>query len=186
MRIPRLLIVLACLGPLAACATKPNLPTVAQPELVSPYKIGSGDRLRIIVFGQTDLTNTYVVDQGGTIAMPLIGTVNARGRTVTDLKAAIASRLRGGFVRNPDVSVEIDRYRPVFIMGEVNAAGQYPYVAGLTVQSAIAVAGGFTPRANLHCVRVTRNIQGTLVTRQLNLNDPILPGDTLTVRQRFF
>jgi len=185
MRIPTLLIMLACLGPLAACATKPP-PNVVQPELVAPYKIGSGDRLRVIVFGQADLSNTYVVDQGGTISMPLIGTVSARGRTVTELKGAIASRLRGGFVRNPDVSVEIDRYRPVFIMGEVNAGGQYPYVAGLTVQSAIAVAGGFTPRANLHCVQVTRNIHGALVTRQLNLNDPILPGDTVTVRQRFF
>ena len=84
MQISSLLVMLACLGPLAACATKHTCRPWSQPELVSPYRLGTGDELRIIVFGQTDLTNTYAVDKAGTISMPLIGTVNARGRTVTD------------------------------------------------------------------------------------------------------
>src|SRR5690606_26562660 len=94
------------------------------------------------------LTNSYVVDQSGVISMPLIGTVPARGRTTAEVEAAVAAKLRNGYLRSPDVSVEVDRYRPFFAMGEVGAAGQYAYVPGMTVQQAIAVAGGFTPRAD--------------------------------------
>src|SRR5690606_524525 len=108
-------------------------------ELVQPYQLDSGDSVRVIVFGQADLTNTYVVDQGGQISMPLIGSVPARGQTTAAIEQTIAARLRDGFLRNPDVSVEVDRYRPVFVMGEVGAAGQYAFLPGMTVQQAIAV-----------------------------------------------
>jgi len=175
---------LACLVLLTGCANTPKVEDGYHPELVSPYQLDAGDRIRVIVFGQTDLSNTYVVDQSGNIAMPLIGTVRARGRSTAQIETDIAARLKKGYLRNPDVSVEIDRYRPFFAMGEVGAAGQYPYVPGMTVQQAVAVAGGFTPRADIHYVQVTRSIDGQLGTALLRMSDPVLPGDTIFVRER--
>ena len=134
------------------------------------------------MFGQDDLTNTYAVDQAGNVTMPLIGAVAARGRSTPEVEAEVAARLLNGYVRNPDVSVEIDRYRPFFAMGEVSAGGQYAFVPGMTVQQAIAVAGGFTARADKATVQVTRSIEGQVATAHLKLSDPILPGDTLYVR----
>jgi polysaccharide export outer membrane protein len=175
---------LLCLAALAGCNNLAPVGPALHAELVSPYRLDSGDRLRIIVFGQADLTNSYVVDQGGMIAVPLIGPVPARGRTTSEIQFAVASKLRQGFVRSPDVSVEVDRYRPFFAMGEVAAAGQYSYVPGMTVQQAIAVAGGFAPRADKRAVQVTRSIDGQVATALLSLSDPVAPGDTLYVRER--
>ncbi len=169
---------------LAGCANTPKVEDGYHPELVSPYRLDAGDRVRVIVFGQTDLSNTYVVDQAGAIAIPLIGTVPARGRSTAQVETDIAAKLRKGYLRNPDVSVEIDRYRPFFAMGELGAPGQYPYVPGLTVQQAVAVAGGFTPRGDTHLVQVTRSVNGELATALLQMSDPVLPGDTLFVRER--
>ena len=164
---------------LAACNQSPTVGPVVHAELVSPYRLDSGDQLRIIVYGQADLTNTYVVDQAGAITVPLIGSVPARGQTTADMQAAIAARLRNGYVRDPNVSVEVDRYRPFFAMGEVASAGQYSYVPGMTVQQAIAVAGGFGPRADKSSVQVTRSIDGHVETAPLGLSEPVAPGDTL-------
>ena len=98
----------------------------------------------------------------------------------------ITQAYQNGFLRNPDVSVEIATYRPFFVLGEVGQAGQYPYVAGMTVRSAIAIAGGFSPRAVQHNVDVSRTINGEVVVGRLALNQPIRPGDVLTVRERWF
>ena len=95
----------------------------------------------MVVFGQDGLTNTYIVDAAGKITMPLIGVVSARGCTTTQLARAIADRLRNGFVREPHVAIEVETYRPFFILGEVLAPGQYPYVPNMTVETAIAIAG---------------------------------------------
>jgi polysaccharide export outer membrane protein len=172
---------------LASCAETPA-PTapIVQPMLVSAYTLDSGDVLRVIVFGQADLTNTYEIDQGGAISIPLIGPVQARGKTTAVLASEITARLRQSVLRDPNVAVEIAQYRPVFIMGEVAAGGQYAYVAGLTVREAIAMAGGFTPRANRRTIEVTRSAEGHIYELRLNLTDPVFPGDTLTVRQRLF
>ncbi len=169
---------------LAGCAFNPSLKPAYHGELVDPYRLDSGDRLRVIVFGQADLSNTYIVDQAGDVTVPLIGKVAARDRTTAELEAAIAARLLNGYLRNPDVSVELDRYRPFFAMGQVNAGGQYDFVPGMTVQQAVAAAGGFTERADTWSVRVTRNIDGQVETANLRLTDPIRPGDTLYVRER--
>jgi polysaccharide biosynthesis/export protein len=179
--LPLASLVLAALG---GCAGPPVVGPAVHAELVSPYRLDSGDRLRLIVFGQPDLTNTYVVDQGGGITVPLIGAVPARGRTTNEIQLAIAGKLRQGYVRDPNVTVEVDRYRPFFAMGEVAAAGQYSYVPGMTVQQAIAVAGGFGPRADKFGVQVTRSIDGVVQTAVLGLADPVAPGDTLYVRER--
>ena len=171
---------------LAGCAKDPLVTNAIHTELVAPYRLDAGDQLRIIVFGQDDLTNSYLVDQAGIVSMPLIGAVPARGRTTAEVEASIAAALRNGYLRNPDVSVEVDRYRPFFAMGEVGAAGQYPYVPGMTVQQAIATAGGFTPRADTLSFQVTRSYGGQVETARLMLSDPIWPGDTIYVRERHF
>ena len=110
-----------------------------------PYTLDAGDRLRIVVFGQDGLTNSYVVGAGGYIDMPLIGSVAARGMTPDQLAGRISEKLRDGFIREPHVAVEIESYRPFFILGEVTQPGQYPYVANMTAETAVAIAGGFTP-----------------------------------------
>ena len=186
MTIWKFLGVIAGLVLLAGCAGYRPPANANHASLVAPYRLDSGDQLRVIVFGQNDLTNTYTVDQSGAIAMPLIGAVPARNRTTAEVEAAIATKLRAGYLRQPDVSVEVDRYRPFFAMGEVNAAGQYSYVAGMSVQSAVAIAGGFTPRADQSSIRVTRSADGQVRTVLLRLTDPVKPGDTLYVRERLF
>lgn len=151
----------------------------------APYTLSSGDRLRIIVFGQDALTNSYSVDGAGRISMPLIGLVNANGVTTASLERAIESRLRGGYLREPKVSVEVEAYRPFFVLGEVTTAGQYPFVNDLTVQKAVAIAGGFGPRAAKWTVDLTRVIDGVPATATVPLTYPVKPGDTITVRERF-
>jgi polysaccharide export outer membrane protein len=154
--------------------------------LTEPYRLGAGDTVRVTVFEQDSLTNTYSVDSSGYIAFPLVGAVPARGRTVKQMEGDIAGRLRQGYLRDPDVSVEVSQYRPVFVMGEVGAAGQYSYVPGLTVQKAVAMAGGFTPRANQGTADITRDINGKVMTGRVLTSDPLMPGDTVFVRERLF
>ncbi len=152
----------------------------------APCTLASGDRLRVIVFGQDALTNSYSVDGAGRISMPLIGLVNAQGTTTAALERAIEGRLRNGYLREPKVSVEVEAYRPFYVLGEVTTAGQYPFVNGLTIQKAIAIAGGFGPRATKWTVDVTRVIDGAPATATVPLTYPVNPGDTITVRERFF
>jgi len=151
-----------------------------------PYTLDAGDKLRIVVFGQDAISNTYQVDANGQVSLPLIGAVPARGLTTTALAGAIAARLRQNFIRDPSVAVEIETYRPFFILGEVTYPGQYPYVAQMTVENAIAIAGGFTPRATKSSVTVTRKVQGVPAKFALPLNYPVRPGDTITVGERWF
>jgi polysaccharide biosynthesis/export protein len=155
-------------------------------SLHEPYTLANGDRLRVLVFGQDSLSNSYAVDSVGHISMPLIGSVPAHGQTTKSLEQQIAAKLRGGFLREPKVSVEVEQYRPFFILGEVTTSGQYPFVNGMTVQTAVAIAGGFQPRADRHVVDVTRQIGGEVVTGKVPLDTPVRPGDTITIRERFF
>ncbi|SMD08669.1 polysaccharide export outer membrane protein [Rhizobium sp. RU36D] len=172
---------------LSGCAAgyKP-VPKVFHEATIQPYRLDSGDRLRVTVFEQASLTNTYTVDQAGYIAFPLIGQVVARGQTLPQLEGAIAQKLRQGYLRDPDVSIEIDRYRSIFVMGEVGQPGQYSYVAGMTVLNAVAVAGGFTSRANQRDVDVTRKINGEVLSGRVPITDPIIAGDTIYIRERLF
>lgn len=150
------------------------------------YRLDAGDRLRIVVFGQEGLTNSYSVDAAGVITMPLIGSVPARGRTPAGLAAAITARLQNGFIREPYVAVEIEAYRPFFILGEVAAPGQYPYVPNMTAEAAVAIAGGFTPRAKRNAVTITRSNQFGQTRIVASPNAPLSPGDTVTVGERWF
>ncbi len=168
------------------CSGYRPAPAAFHAALNQPYQLGAGDKVRVTVFEQESLTNTYSVDPSGYIAFPLIGAVPARGHTAQQLEAELATRLRAGYLRDPDVSVEIDTYRPIFVMGEVGAAGQYAYVPGLTIQKAVAMAGGFSPRANQDSVDITRDIAGKVMTGRVVTSDPLLPGDTIYIRERLF
>jgi polysaccharide export outer membrane protein len=158
----------------------------APAEPNKPYTLDSGDRLRVVVFGQDGLSNSYLVDASGHIAMPLIGSVSARGLTTDELSSRIAEKLRQGFVREPHVAVEVEAYRPFFILGEVTQPGQYPYVADMTVETAVAIAGGFGPRAYRQTVVITRTIRGQQVRITVPTSYPLRPGDTVNVQERWF
>ena len=180
-----LLLVSAALA-VAGCSSYRPAPQAFHEAINQPYILDAGDRIRVTVFDQEALSNTYAVDQSGYIAFPLVGAIAARGYTAQQVEGQIAAKLRDGYLRDPDVSIEVDRYRPVFVMGEVGAAGQYSYVPGMTIHKAIAAAGGYSARANQANVDVTRQINGEVMTGRVPISDPLLPGDTIYVRERFF
>ncbi len=150
------------------------------------YKLDAGDRLRVVVYGQEGLTNTYAIDAGGAITVPLIGAVPARGRTPAGLASEITVRLRNGYIRDPSVAVEIESYRPFFILGEVAAPGQYPYVPNMSVESAVAIAGGFSPRAQRDRVTLTHANASGSTRAEVPLGTALSPGDTVLVGERWF
>jgi polysaccharide export outer membrane protein len=153
---------------------------------ISAYRLGPGDKLKVTVFGQPQESGQFEIDGSGNLAYPLIGTVPAQGLTVPELQERLRVTLDQSYIVNPRVSVEVLNYRPFYIYGEVQKAGSYPYVAGLTVRRAVAIAGGYTRRARFAPVTVVR--EGTSGPRQFSaeLDVPIMPGDTLEVMQRLF
>ena len=157
---------------------------MAEPE--PSYALDSGDKLRVVVFGQEGLSASYSVDTSGRITMPLIGAVNARGMTPAGLQLAIAARLRNGFVREPHVAVEVELYRPFFILGEVTLPGQYPYVPNMTVETAVAIAGGYTPRAFKYKIEISKQVNGLTEKRVVSPNYPVRPGETVHIAERWF
>lgn len=181
----RIALIFATALTLSACAHSMAGERV-DPAFEAPYTLGAGDRVRVVVFGQDGLSNSYAVDGAGRITMPLIGAVTARGKTTSQLGASIVTRLKAGYVREPHVAVEVENFRPFFILGEVTNAGQYAYVNGLTVQSAVAIAGGFSPRALKTGARVSRIVDGRTVTATVPASYPLRPGDTVTVEERWF
>lgn len=172
-------------APVAVAYAAPA-PVSAPTPYDQPYHLDAGDRLRVVVYGQEGLTNTYSISAGGTITMPLIGAVPARGRTPQGLAADIAARLRNGFIREPSVAVEVEAYRPFFILGEVQAPGQYPYVPNMTAESAVAIAGGFSPRARKDRVTITHTDASGTSRVIMPPGTPISPGDTVLVGERWF
>jgi polysaccharide export outer membrane protein len=156
------------------------------PALSGPYLLDTGDRLRVVVYDQPSLTNIYEVDQSGRVSMPLIADVDARGATTDELAQRIEARLATAYLREPDVTVEVSAYRPFFVLGEVQTPGQFAYVPGITAETAIAMAGGFSDRANKRTVRVSRTLNGKLVEARVRVIEPIRPGDTIYVPESLF
>jgi polysaccharide biosynthesis/export protein len=151
-----------------------------------PYLLDSGDRLRIFVYGQPNLSRSYTVDHAGRITVPLIGEVAARGVTTSALERTIKARLGTQYVRDPQVTVDILQNRPFFILGEVKTAGQYPYVSGMTVETAVAIAGGYSERASTNKFRISRRINGYVEVIEAPADYVVQAGDTVTVFERFF
>lgn len=169
---------------LAACAHG-SAPATYLVEQTGPYLLDSGDVLRVSVYGDPNLTNTYRVDDSGSIAMPLVGAVTARGVTTTVLSQRVASALAAGFMRNPNVAVEVAEYRPFFIQGAVGSSGQYPYVYGMTVRAAVSAAGGFSDTASRDTATIYRRQDNDMVKGTVELDFPILPGDTIVISERW-
>ncbi|MFM9846324.1 MAG: polysaccharide biosynthesis/export family protein [Hyphomicrobiaceae bacterium] len=150
------------------------------------YVLDTGDRLRIFVYGQPNLSRIYPVDQAGLISVPLISLVKARGLTSQRLAHVVRDRLASQYVKDPQVTVDIAQHRPFYVLGEIRNAGQYPYAGGLTVRSAVAIAGGFSERANEQVVQITRRAGGGTAEKFDAPDDFFIqPGDTIYVYERF-
>ncbi len=160
--------------------------TAAAYEYLTGYKVGAGDRLTVRVAGESDLTADYLVDGSGNISLPYVQTIHVAGMTTPQIEKIVTSRLRNGYLRDPKVSVQATALRPFYILGEVTTSGSFAYQSGITVQNAIAIAGGYSARADQGAVLVTRkNVAGT-ETHRVPVTTQIYPGDIIYVRERWF
>lgn len=148
------------------------------------YRLDSGDRVKVTVFGEEDLSDEFELDGESKFSMPLIGTVNAQGATPRILEGRIAELLTDGFLKNPKVSVEVLNYRPFYILGEVNSPGSYPYRAGMTILNAVAMAGGFTYRADEGDIEVSQGGVGN--PEVMDPTTVVQPGDVIRVKESIF
>ena len=174
---------------LSGCAGPEDLPALEQDSAsAESYRLDTGDQLRVTVFNQAQLTGDYKVGADGTISMPLIGEISARGQTTGELEQALVQRLsvEKNLLVNPSVNVQVEAYRPFFILGEVRNPGQYPCPSGTNVLSAVATAGGFTYRARTDAVSITRKVGTDLMEGRADRNSVVQPGDVIYVYERYF
>ena len=156
----------------------------ASAQAGSGYKLGAGDKLKVVVFGEEDASGEYEVDATGAISVRLLGRLQVKGMTLADVEQALSEGYRSrGFFRNPRISIELTNLRPFFILGEVEKRGSYPYVNGLTVAQAVAIAGGYTYRASKSRITV-QHVGGK--AEEATEDTPVLPGDIVRVPERFF
>ncbi len=158
-------------------------PTPPKPK---SYVLESGDSIRMIVYGETSLSQIYKIKPTGMISVPLIGRVYARGYTTHGLERLIRRKLGARYIRNPHVAIDVHRHRPFFIHGKVRNAGAFPYLSGMTVEAAAAVAGGFTNSADIDRIKLTRTVNGVATTKEVSREFIIAPGDTIFVAGQFF
>jgi polysaccharide export outer membrane protein len=171
----------ACSSPGAGLPTLPDATRTA-------YRLGPEDQLRVTVFNDPRLTGEFYISDAGTLAVPLVGTIPAAGLTTEQLERAIEREMaRKNLFRDPNVAVQVIRYRPVFVLGMVERGGQFPYQPGMTVLSAVAVAGGFNYRAVRDVVSITRiGEDGRPVEYRAGREALVQPGDVITVFERRF
>jgi polysaccharide export outer membrane protein len=155
-------------------------------EAVSGYRLGPRDRVLVTVFNHADLSGEYELDGDGRLSMPLIGVVDAAGLTLPELQQLLISRLKPDYLVNPRVSIEVRNYRPYYLIGEVQSTGSFPYVAGITYLTAIAMAGGYTYRAKKDVVYVIRGNDPEQEEIKLDVNEKVQPGDIIRVAERLF
>jgi polysaccharide export outer membrane protein len=177
------LCLLLLLVPLAACSlsrvdTYPAQSTTA-------YTLDGGDVIAVAVYGDESFGKTYKVDDTGTVSLPLVGPIVVRGLTVNQTAGAIAAALAHGFMRNPNVTVQIDSYRPFYIQGAVKNAGQFPYVPGMTIRAAVSTAGGYSDTANRNRATIYRKQGDQMIKTNVGLDFPIYPGDTIVIAERW-
>jgi len=169
---------------LAGCQSNlKNLPPVEPTALDdASYRLRPGDKLSLVVFGVKDLSGELQIAAEGTIALPLVDNVKAAGLTVTELTDAVREKLMAGYLRDPKVTIQIVNYRPFYILGEVKTPGGYPFVPGMTVTNAVALAGGYTPRAYKDLYQVTRGG----ASFRADDTTKLLPDDVVSVSERYF
>lgn len=184
--LPRRVVVGAALGLLTACSPGRDLPLLADYQTPA-YRLGVGDRIRVVTFGEAQLTGEFQVDDQGRILLPLLGSFDAMGRTPEELGTSIAAGLkRRDLIRNPDVTVTVMAYRPIYILGEVARPGQFPYQPGMTLLTVVAIAGGFTYRAVQNYGSVIRTTNGVALEGKVTPSSFMAPGDVVKIFERLF
>jgi protein involved in polysaccharide export with SLBB domain len=173
---------------LCSCRSSAILgPAVSSAEIAAQYRLAPGDKIRLTVFNQPNLSSDYTVDGGGYISLPLVGPMKAGDQTTHQLEQEIAQELVSrGFLVNPNVTIQIPEFRPYYILGEISAPGTYPYVANLTVIKAVAAAHGYTYRANVHRVYIQRSGENSERLYEVTPGTAVLPGDTIRIPERRF
>lgn len=156
------------------------------PRVQDAYRLGANDKLRISVFGETDLSGEFEVDGRGNISYPLLGQIAVGGLTIPVVEAKLTELLQKDYLKQPRVTVEVLTYRPFFILGEVNLPGRYSYVNGMTILNAVAMGGGFTYRADRDDIRVSRDTATGTRKFKVTVDTPVLPGDVIEVKDRLF
>lgn len=182
--------VLAATAFTAGCSSgsefaQPSFATANPDDIERTYRLGIGDKLKITVFGEENLSGQFEVGALGSVAMPLVGEMPAKGVPITAFRDSLARKLADGYLKNPRVNVEVLNYRPIYVHGEVKTGGEFPYKSGLRLRDAIALAGGYTYRANQNFVVVFREGQGEMKTAMTG-SFAVLPGDNIRIPERFF
>ncbi len=182
MKLIKIIIISLYINSLFFGSARASQPT---PHL-STYQLNAGDQVKIVVFGEGDLSIESRLSDAGTISFPFIGEIKAKGLAVGELESMIAQKLEGEYLVNPRVNVTITEYRKFFVYGEVNSPGGFTFEPGLSLEKAIALAGGFSTRASKKRVDVTREVHGIKETISLVPAESVLPGDIVNVRESFF
>lgn len=169
---------------LAACAGTPQ--KAATQMNVNNYTLGAGDKIRLIVYGNEELSGEFTVDSAGHVSLPLVKDMNVKGLTSQQLELQVTNALKPKYLKDPKVSVEILSYRDVYVLGEVRVPGKYPYISNMTYLQAVAIAGGYTYRAEESSAEITRPENGRIVTFLIDGNTAIKPGDTIVIKRRWF
>ena len=173
---------------LAGCQSVPVADDAAAAETrtVGDYQLDAGDKIRLNVFGEEELSGEFVVSSAGLLSIPLAGDIPAKGRTIQEVQRSVEAALRAGYILNPQVSAEVLTYRPFYVLGEVNKPGTYPYAAGLTVLNAVATAGGFTYRGDTRRIFIRRDGSQREEVYKVTSTLQVAPGDTLRIAERLF
>ncbi len=181
-------VIIASLAVATGCTqAEPPVLSASDMAIVDGYRLGAGDKLRITVYNEPNLTGEYSITPSGTVAFPLIGAIKAGGQTIEQVSQSVTASLAQGYVNNPHVSVEVLNYRPYYILGEVARPGEFPFVNGMTIEQAVAAAGGFSYRANRNHIYIRRaraTEERTVVIREQPIE--VQPGDTIRVGERYF
>ena len=168
-----------------APTVKTNDP-VSRPFEKGAYQVGTGDMIRVTVYGQEEITGEYSVDDNGNLSLPLIQNIKAENKTLDELSETITNALQPKYLQDPKVSLEVIEYRDIYVLGEVRNPGKFPYIPNMTVLQSVAVAGGHTYRANEDFVEITRKEEDGLKTFRLPAKAFVRPGDTIIVKRRWF
>lgn len=169
---------------LAGCAGSPAVTEPAPP--LSAYVIGAGDKVKITVLELKDSTVDTDVADDGTVEVPLVGSIRVAGRTAPEVRASLVERLSRDYIKDPKVNVEVSEYRPFYVLGQVNHPGSYPFQPNLDIRKAVAIAGGFTRRADTGSAYLVRDVAGHGERHLVDLGTPLFPGDVIEVDRRLF
>lgn len=165
---------------------KPAADAATSSDISGSYKLSPADAVDVQVFGEADLSKEYVISENGTISFPLLGTLKIAGLKASQIERLLVKRLQKGFLVNPRVNVTIRGYRPFFVSGQVQAPGSFKFEPGLTIRKALTMAGGFTERASKSKIYIVSEGKSTGKPRKAKMDEPLRPGDVITVEESFF